>query len=199
MDNHESLTQQEIKSIGTQMKLQYDWNLYYHIKNNNNYYNDNTIKLITISNISDFWGTYNNIPPPSIFFYDGINYKKMKSTNQTPSAYSLFKDNVFPAWEDALNKDGFEFSIKFYNNNNIDNIWLNYLLNIIGNNYEHIDKLNGIRIVDCSIYNKVMYRIELWFSNINDKNIIEKTFKTDFDNITSKILFREHKVLKEKK
>ena len=199
MTEYTALSNDELVDIGKQLKLNYNWTLYYHIKNNKNYYNDNTIKLIDISNVSDFWGTYNNIPKPSKFFYDGMNYKKMKSTNETPSAYSLFKDNIFPAWEEDSNLNGFEFSIKYYNYNSIDKIWLDYLLILISNDYEHIDKFNGIRIVDCSIHSKIMYRIELWFSDINDKNIIDKTLKTDFNNITSKILFREHKVLKEKK
>jgi len=199
MNDYTAFTNEELVSIGKNLKLNNVWNLYYHIKNTKNLYNDNTIHLMKIDNISDFWGTYNNIPQPSKLFYDGINNKKIKSTNETPSAYSLFKDNIFPAWEDVNNINGFEFSIKYYNYNLIDKIWLDYLLSIISNEYEHIDKFNGIRIIDCSIYNKIMYRIELWFSDINDKNIIDKTFKTDFNNITSKILFREHKVLKEKK
>jgi hypothetical protein len=35
------------------------WCLYFHAKNNNKKYSQNTKKLIEISNINDFWGTFN--------------------------------------------------------------------------------------------------------------------------------------------
>ena len=195
----EKYTLTELQELGKQIKLNNKWSFYYHAKNNTKLYNDNTTKIYDIDNIADFWGTYNNIPTPSNFFYDGINYKKIKRTNETPASYSFFKNDIYPAWEEPSNVNGFEFSIKYYSVTNIDNIWLNYLLNIINNNYEYIDYLNGIRIVDCSNYSKTIYRIELWYLDLAYKNKIEKDLKKYFNiSYNTKILYREHKILKEK-
>ena len=191
-------TPDELKQIAKELNLNYTWSLYYHVKNNLKLYNDNTYKMIDINTIADFWGTFNNVPIPSIFFYDGVNYKKIKKTDETPAAYSFFKNNIFPAWEEELNINGFEFSFKIFDIKMIDDKWINLLLFIINNNYNYIEYLNGVRIVDCSYSNKAVYRIEIWYSDINYKNIIEQNFKKDFETYNFKIFYREHKILKEK-
>ncbi len=60
------------------MDLKDTWSLYLHYKNLGKMYNDNIEKLIDISDIETFWGTYNNIPKIYEIFSDGINIKKIK-------------------------------------------------------------------------------------------------------------------------
>lgn len=58
------------------MELKDTWSLYLHYKDLGKMYNDNIEKLIDISDIQTFWGTYNNIPKIYEIFSDGINIKK---------------------------------------------------------------------------------------------------------------------------
>jgi len=195
-----AFTSEELKEYGKQIKLNDKWVVYFHSKNTTKLYNDNTLKLIEIDNIATFWGTFNNIPKPTQMFYDGVNAKILKSTGETPGAISFFRKNVFPAWEDKYNIDGFEWSIKRFNDKNIDNMWINLLVSIIGGEFEHSEILNGVRIVDCSYEYKIIYRIEFWFSDMKYKNNFETIIKKilNVPNNT-KLLFREHNVLKEKR
>ena len=90
--------------------------LYLHYKDLGNCYNENMEKLIEISDICNFWKTFNNIPTITQIFSDGISIKKMKRNNATPCAYSFFRHNIEPRWEDELNCNGFEYSIKTHRN-----------------------------------------------------------------------------------
>ena len=194
-----SFTENELKEIGKNLKLDDTWIFYFHAKNMGKLYNDNTLKLIEVNNVADFWGTYNNIPEPSKMFYDGINSKILKKTGQTPSAISVFRKDIYPAWEDQLNIDGFELSIKRFNDKNIDLLWKDALLFLIGESCEHSDILNGIRVVDCSYGGKVINRVEFWFKDKQYKTYFENVIKKTFNLAqNTKLMYREHSVLKEK-
>ena len=195
-----AFTNKELQEIGKQIKLNDSWNLYFHAKNSSKLYNDNTTKLIEINNVADFWGTINNVPKPSVMFFDGVNTKLLKSTGETPGALSFFRSKTFPSWENEHNINGFEWSVKLYNDTNIDNIWLNILTTTICEDFENSEILNGIRIVDSSIDCKIITKLEFWFSDKKYQKDFENNIKNIFDFPKStKLLYRDHCVLKEKK
>lgn len=176
------------------------WCLYFHAKNANKNYSENTSKLIEIDNIIDFWGTFNNIPiPTNMFSEPGALNKILKRTREVPGALSLFRKNSYPSWENSTNIKGFEWSIRKYKDiYDINNIWLNVVIYTISENFDHSEILNGIRIVDCTIDNKIMYRIELWFSDKKYKEYFETKIKTILKiPYYTKLLYREHSTLKE--
>jgi hypothetical protein len=70
-------------------------------------YEDNMAKLCEVATIEDFWRAWNNIPPPSSIFFDGRVHKKF--ANRTVEAFSLFKKDIKPEWEDAANRAGAEW------------------------------------------------------------------------------------------
>ena len=176
------------------------WCVYLHIKNASNNYSDNTKKLIDINNINDFWCTFNNIPKPTDMF-STINkpHKVLKNTNETPGAISLFRKGSYPTWEDPTNIKGFEWSLRKYKDfEQLNDLWLNLIIKIVGEDYNHSDILNGVRIVDSTIDYRIMYRIELWFSDKKYKEYFETKIK-DILNVPqhTKLLYREHSTLKE--
>ena len=175
------------------------WCVYFHAKNQTKNYSENTRKLIEINNIEDFWKTFNNIPRPSHMFSETGLKKKLKSTGEIPGAISLFRKNSFPSWEDSTNSKGFEWSFKKYKDfEYMNNLWFLLLIKTVSENFEHSDILNGVRIVDCTIDNKIMYRIELWFSEKKFKEYFETKIKDILEIPTySKLLYREHSTLKE--
>lgn len=178
------------------------WILYFHAKNQSKNYNDNTSKLIEINNIKDFWGTFNNIPVPTDLFSEpGALNKKLKRTREVPAGLSLFRKKSFPTWEDQSNTKGFEWSIRKYKDfYEINYQWINLAIKIVGENFEHSGILNGIRIVDCTIENKIMYRLEVWFSEKKYKEYFETKIKEILEvPHYTKLLYREHSSLKETK
>ena len=180
------------------MDLKDTWSLYLHYKNLGKLYNDNIEKLIDIPDIKTFWETYNNIPTISELFSDGIRVKKIKRTGATPCAYSFFKRNIFPCWEDPMNNNGFELSIRNnYNFNMFQDQWLNSLLQLISGN-EKLDCINGIRIVDCTKGKSVLYRMEFWVSDEKFKTEVEDILKSELFSLNKYILmYRSHVNIKE--
>jgi len=180
------------------MDLKDTWSLYLHYKNLGKLYNDNIEKLIDIPDIKTFWETYNNIPTISEIFSDGIRVKKIKRTGATPCAYSFFKRNIFPCWEDPMNNNGFELSIRNnYNFNMFQEQWLNSLLQLISGN-EKLDCINGIRIVDCTKGKSVLYRMEFWVSDEKFKTEVEDILKSELFSLNKYILmYRTHVNIKE--
>ena len=68
----------------------------------------------------------------------------------------------------------------------------------IGENFDNSNILNGIRIVDSTINYKIMYRIELWFSDKEYKEYFETKIKDILEiPLYTKLLYREHSALKE--
>lgn len=176
------------------------WSIYFHAKDSTKKYADNTEKLIEVDNVKDFWGTFNNIPKPTDMFSEpGVPQKILKRTGQIPNAISLFRKNSYPSWEDHTNIKGFEWSIRKYKDfHEVNDLWKNLIAISVGENYEHADILNGVRVVDCTLDNKIMYRIEIWFSNKKFKEYFETKIKELLGlPIYTKLLYREHSTLKE--
>lgn len=76
-------------------------------------------KVVTVTSVEEFWGTYNNLP-------------KVSELPQR-SDYALFKTGVRPEWEDSQNASGGKWVYQFKDHKApIDDIWLNVLLGVIG-------------------------------------------------------------------
>lgn len=180
-------------------QLNSKWSLYLHYKDLGKLYNENIEKLIDIDTIETFWGTFNNIPSIYDIFSDGVTTKKIKRNNATPCAYSFFRQDVYPCWEDPKNIDGFELSFKNkrYNIEHFNDIWFNCILNLVGENDEMYDQINGIRVVDCTKKDSVLYRVEIWAQDNELKDEVEKFIRTSFELENYKFLYRNHKNAKE--
>lgn len=180
------------------MELSSKWSLYLHYKDLGRFYNDNIEKLMDISDVETFWRTFNNIPKIYDIFSDGINTKKIKRVNATPCAYSFFRNDIFPCWEDPMNTNGFEYSIKNSTDlKKLQNEWMDCILQLIGDEDPILSHINGIRMVDCTKYSSVLYRMELWIDNEKYKPHIEKLIKTGLKLNNYKLLYRSHKNIKE--
>lgn len=105
--------------------LQNKWALWF-FKNDKSKDWKANLKIITaFDTVEDFWGLYNHIQPAS----------------KLPSGcdYSLFKEGVQPMWEDDYNKRGGRWLInlnKAQRLSDLDNLWLETLLCLIGEAFE---------------------------------------------------------------
>ncbi len=125
--------------------------------------------------------------------------KILKRTGEIPNAISLFRKHSYPTWEDESNIKGFEWSIRKYKDfHEVNDLWINLASVVVSEDFENSHIINGIRVVDCTIDYKIMYRIEIWFSDKNYKDFFETKIK-EFLNLPqyTKLLYREHSTLKE--
>lgn len=125
------------------LKLNDIFTLYYHSPNNNNWSFDSYKKIFTFDNIAEFWILYNN------------------HKNLCNGMYFLMKNKIKPLYEDKYNKNGGYWSIKV-SENDINKIWLNLLLDLVGNNISKKKNIvNGLSLV----YKKKFYIIKIWIKN----------------------------------
>lgn len=180
-------------------ELSNKWTLYLQYKDLGDDYITNLEKLIDITDIKTFWQTFNNVPKIYEIFSDGVNTKKMKRNNGTPCAYSFFKNDISPRWEDEMNINGFEFSFR----NNFDfellqSQWMSSIIELVSGCNKVCDFINGIRVVDSTRDGSVMYRMEFWVNNVVNKKAIDELLKSkDFDLGMYKFMYRIHKTMKE--
>ena len=181
------------------MILNRSWTLYFHAKDKSQNYDNNTIKIIDISTIQDFWGTFNNIPKPCDLFYDGYTSKALKlgGVMYMPNAWSFFEKGIIPTWDDPSNINGAEWSIRrFHGLKDISDMWMTALLDLVGEMFDYSHHIKGIRIVDSTLPEKPMYRLEIWFDSITVSDHVHKHIKKLF-NIKNNLLYRVHKNVKE--
>lgn len=173
-------------------QLKNTWVLFEH-QNTNLNYEQNTRELGKFNTVEQFWQYFNNYPVPSKLFYQN-NYKpKLAKPTREISSISMFKENIFPKWEDPMNNKGGDLAIRsFTSMEQIDQIWETIAILCIGNLFEYNDIINGIRVVDSSIPNKKkLYRVELWFRDKTKKDLIEKDLKNKL-NIEIELFYKEH-------
>ena len=89
--------------------LESEWVIWEHRSpdKNSKSYEDNMEKLCEVATVEDFWRAYNNIPKPSMIFFDGRTRKRFK--DRSVESFSLFKKNIKPEWEDPMNRTGAEW------------------------------------------------------------------------------------------
>lgn len=123
-------------------KFNDSFTLYYHNLNDNNWTFDSYIKIYKFDNIAQFWILFNN------------------HKNLCNGMYFLMKNEIKPLYEDIANKNGGYWSIKI-SQYDINKIWLNLVLDLVGNNLSDKNIINGLSLV----YKKKFYIIKIWIKN----------------------------------
>ena len=106
--------------------LQNAWTLWFFKNDKTRSWEDNQRPIITVNTVEDFWSLYNHI--------------EVASRLPSGSDYSLFKEGIFPDWEDARNAPGGRWMInvdKRQRTDFLDTYWLEILFFCIG---EHADQ-----------------------------------------------------------
>jgi translation initiation factor 4E len=167
------------------------WSFWY-IKNDrsNKDWKDNLMKLIDVAYIEDFWSMYRHLVQPSNL--------------ETGADLALFKQGIKPMWEDVENKDGGRWLLTFNSqsrkNNELDEVWLNSILALIGDNFcgdagveesLHLcDDINGI----CVQNRPKIDKLSLWtrdFRNENVTNLIGFVYPLTYTVTYAHRLFHE--------
>ena len=143
-----------------EIKLESKWILWNHKLNDNSWSNDSYINIFEINNLLDYK-----------LLKDNITLQNLQNT-----MFFLMRDNIFPTWEDPLNKDGCSASFKIPSLQ-INKIWnklISYLIcENIQKDIQFWNNINGISISPKKEFNI----IKIWFKNntsdIKSINLIE--------------------------
>lgn len=103
-------------------------------------------QVSSFSTVEDFWSLFNHIRGPSEIKVGGD--------------YMLFKSHIRPMWEDDANKRGGRWIVTT-NKNLSDRYWLDTVLCLIGEAFEHSDQVCGA-IVNVRLKTD---KISIWTSN----------------------------------
>ena len=106
--------------------LQNAWTLWFFKNDKARTWEENQRPIITVTTVEDFWSLYNHI--------------EVASRLPPGSDYSLFKEGIFPDWEDKRNAPGGRWMInvdKRQRADCLDTYWLEILFFLIG---EHADQ-----------------------------------------------------------
>ncbi|CAN7093777.1 unnamed protein product [Brassica rapa subsp. narinosa] len=84
--------------------------------------------LYTFTTIEEFWSLYNNIHPPNKWVHGSDLY--------------CFKHEIEPKWEDPVCANGGKWTMMFPKAT-LESNWLNTLLSLVGEQFEHGDEICG--------------------------------------------------------
>ncbi|KAI9187933.1 eukaryotic translation initiation factor 4E [Blastocladiella emersonii ATCC 22665] len=100
-------------------------------KNKTNW-EENVKTVMHLETVEDFWGLFNNIP---------------KVDELAPSSdYNLFREGIFPGWEDAANREGGKWlvSVSAGDLSNLSRMWMDSCMFAIGEQFEDTQEICGI-------------------------------------------------------
>lgn len=113
--------------------LQNAWTLWFFKNDKSRSWEENQRPIITVTTVEDFWSLYNHI--------------EVASRLPPGSDYSLFKEGIFPDWEDPRNQKGGRWMINLERRRReecLDNYWLEILFFLIGEHADqHAHQVNG--------------------------------------------------------
>ncbi|CAG4976769.1 eukaryotic translation initiation factor 4E1-like [Colias croceus] len=112
--------------------LQNTWSLWFYDNDRTKTWEENQIELTTFDTVEDFWRLYHHIKAPS----------EIRQGHD----YAVFKKGIRPMWEDDANKMGGRWLIsleKRQRNSDLDRFWLDVVLLLIGENFEHPEEICG--------------------------------------------------------
>ena len=101
--------------------LQNAWTLWFFKNDKTRTWEENQRPIITVTTVEDFWSLYNHI--------------EVASRLPPGTDYSLFKEGIFPDWEDPRNQEGGRWIVtldKAQKEKLLDSYWLEIIFFLIG-------------------------------------------------------------------
>ena len=107
--------------------LQNAWTLWFFKNDKSRTWEENQRPIITVTTVEDFWSLYNHI--------------EVASRLPPGADYSLFKEGIFPDWEDPRNQEGGRWIISLdkrqEREEHLDSYWLEIIFFLIGEHGDH--------------------------------------------------------------
>jgi len=113
--------------------LQNAWTLWFFKNDKSRTWEENQRPIITVTTVEDFWSLYNHI--------------EVASKLPVGADYSIFKEGIFPDWEDPRNQEGGRWIISLHKKQKqelLDTYWLEIIFFLIGEHADqHAHQVNG--------------------------------------------------------
>ncbi|KAH8584294.1 eukaryotic initiation factor-4E [Cryptosporidium sp. chipmunk genotype I] len=155
-------------------------------------YSNATKPVARFSSVQQFWWLWHHIPQPS----ELLKGKRMirESSDGSKSvvdAVILFKEGIQPMWEDPMNAAGGHIHFRAWQSSvvpgELDTMWNNLVLAVIGGSLKNSSIVNGIRLVDKLGGSKGNIRIEIWFSDFSNQAAHQELLK-EIETLMSSLL-----------
>jgi hypothetical protein len=127
-------------------------------------YGDKMKKVGSFSSLVSFWQYWHALPhaDPRLIFTDYPQGTRRTYGDIKIDAVGVFQTGIEPAWEDPMNRQGCDISLKVRVNFDVlKEIWDRLVFGIIGETVPSSHKITGVRIVEKY---KGLTKIELWLS-----------------------------------
>nr|CAL26038.1 CG8277 [Drosophila melanogaster] len=149
---------EEIYQVEYKHPLEHVWTLWYLENDRTKHWRDMLNEITEIDSVETFWSLYHTIKTPAEL--------------KIGCDYSVFKKGIKPMWEDEANIKGGRWLVTVSKSAKaeLDQIWLDILLLMVGQNFEYSDEICGAVI---NIRNK-SNKISVWTANgSNEMAILE--------------------------
>ena len=134
--------------------------LYAHMLSGSATYINSCKKLVDIHTVADFWQTFNNVPSALDLHSSNVYVEGKKMV-----AYSLFKNNITPEWENPVNQKGSEWGCREnLSGEEFFKIWNTLTLSFVNN---ELDNVVGVRCINKSNRNRTIHKIEVWMDSVD--------------------------------
>ncbi|KAJ1605158.1 translation initiation factor if-4E [Cryptosporidium canis] len=163
--------------ISRPLPLSHDWVVWEQLNmetRKDSDYSNATKPVAKFSSVQQFWWLWHHIPQPS----ELLRGKRMVRESSDGSkcavdAVILFKEGIQPMWEDPMNATGGHIHFRAWQASvipgELDTMWNNLVLAVIGGSLKSSSIVNGIRLVDKLGGNKGNIRVEIWFSDFSNQ------------------------------
>ena len=119
------------------------------------------VEMCTFGSVKSFCSYWNHMPKPSAIF------GAQKNGTKRIEAICCFKEGVKPMWEDAANVKGGEWQCKRgIDFRDLDELWGNLVMGMVGETIDQGDEITGARLVDKSRGRNAVYRLEVWYRDV---------------------------------
>ena len=181
--------------MGEEYPFSDTWCIWEH-RNDMEDYEKNLTQVGVFDNVFQFWRYFNLIPKPTDFFFAPKRSRGLVGGRSVVS-YSIFREGISPKWEDPVAYEGGEWRIRrFKNLMELDDVWENVVLLVLGNSLDKSENILGVRVVDSSHpeSGKAMYNVEIWFDRMEHADAIQKSIGKHMTELDiQKMYLRNHK------
>lgn len=147
-------------------ELESDWVWYAHFPCASTNYGNSYLPIGTFNTIGGFWRHVNSFPS-----IQNMHAGLVQMQGVPVIAYSIFRKNVKPEWEDSTNIKGSEWGCReSLDVNRFEDLWINYIMGAVG---ETIPHCVGVRAINKSNRQRSLHKIEVWMDCIDTPSIQE--------------------------
>ncbi|XP_016973170.2 eukaryotic translation initiation factor 4E1 [Drosophila rhopaloa] len=155
-DQNHQLIDEALYEVEYKHPLEHVWTLWYLENDRTKHWKDMLNEITQIDSVETFWSLYYTIKTPSEL--------------KIGCDYSMFKKDIKPMWEDVANIKGGRWLVTVGKSAKLelDRIWLDILLMMVGQAFEYSDEICGAVINIRAKSNK----ISVWTANGNSEMAI---------------------------